>query len=149
MPPPGLKVPQRRTFFYLIAETGIQQGSDSFEISNRDFDVQKGNPFAPLHPVVQFFWDEVESWSDEQRALLLLWCTGSSRPPARGFDRLLGRDGRERKFTITSAPLARAAYPRAHTCFNRVDLPLFGSREDLARAFDVALAAEHAAFSMD
>ena len=70
-------------------------------------------------------------------------------PPARGFDRLLGRDGRERKFTITSAPLARAAYPRAHTCFNRVDLPLFGSREDLARAFDVALAAEHAAFSMD
>ena len=40
-----------------------------------DFDVQKGNPFAPLHPVVQFFWDEVESWSDEQRALLLLWCT--------------------------------------------------------------------------
>ena len=40
-------------------------------------------------------------------------------------------------------------YPRAHTCFNRVDLPLFGSREDLARAFDVALAAEHAAFSMD
>jgi hypothetical protein len=28
-----------------------------------DFDVQKGNPFAPLHPVVQFFWDEVESWS--------------------------------------------------------------------------------------
>ena len=47
-----------------------------------DFDVQRGNPFAPLHPVVQFFWDEVESWSDEQRALLLLWCTGSSRPPA-------------------------------------------------------------------
>ena len=114
-----------------------------------DFDVQKGNPFAPLHPVVQFFWDEVESWSDEQRALLLLWCTGSSRPPARGFEKLLGRDGRERKFTITSAPLSRAAYPRAHTCFNRVDLPLFGSREDLARAFDVALAAEHAAFSMD
>ena len=99
--------------------------------------------------MVQFFWEEVESWSDEQRALLLLWCTGSSRPPARGFDRLLGRDGRERKFTITSAPLSRAAYPRAHTCFNRVDLPLFGSREDLARAFDVALAAEHAAFSMD
>ena len=61
----------------------------------------------------------------------------------------MGRDGRERKFTITSAPLARAAYPRAHTYFNRVDLPLFGSREDLARAFDVALAAEHAAFSMD
>ena len=40
-----------------------------------EFDIQKGNPFAPLHPVVQYFWAEVESWSDEQRALLLLWCT--------------------------------------------------------------------------
>ena len=35
-----------------------------------DFDVQKGNPFAPLHPVVQYFWAEVESWSVETRESL-------------------------------------------------------------------------------
>ena len=99
--------------------------------------------------MVQFFWDEVESWSDEQRALLLLWCTGSSRPPARGFERLLGRDGRERKFTITSARLARAAYPRAHTCFNRVDLPLYASYAELAAGLRVVLAMEATGFTMD
>ena len=114
-----------------------------------DFDVQRGNPFAPLHPVVQFFWDEVESWSDEQRALLLLWCTGSSRPPARGFERLLGRDGRERKFTITSAPLARAAYPRAHTCFNRIDVPLYRTKEELVAGFEFVLELGDQTFTMD
>lgn len=92
-----------------------------------ELDVQRGNPFAPLHPVAQYFWTEVEGWSDAKRALLLLWCTGSSRPPARGFDMLAGRDGRARAFTLTSAPLARAAYPRART---RASAPIARSITD-------------------
>ena len=52
--------------------------------------------------------------------------------------------------TLTSVELAQCAYPRSHTCFNRIDLPLFESREALAAAFDVALDAANATgFSMD
>ena len=102
------------------------------------------------HPVAAMFWAEVESWDPERRAQLLQWCTGTSRVPVNGFEHLQGRDGVARRFTLTSVELASAVYPRAHTCFNRIDLPLFADRSALATAFDVALDAEHvAAFSMD
>ena len=55
-----------------------------------------------------------------------------------------------RPFTLTSVELAQCAYPRAHTCFNRIDLPLFNCQRDLIDAFAVALDPRHAeAFSMD
>ena len=30
-----------------------------------------------------------------------------------------------RKFTITSVKLKDSVYPKAHTCFNRIELPLY------------------------
>jgi len=101
------------------------------------------------HPTVAAFWDEVAAWDNDRRALLLLWCTGSSQVPAQGFRYLQGRDGALRAFTITSVELSEAVFPRSHTCFNRIDLPLFGSRAEVRAALDVALADEHAGFSMD
>jgi len=74
--------------------------------------------FADLgddHPVVDFFWDVVAAFSNEQRAKLLQWCTGSSKVPVQGFDYLQGRDGVTRCFTLTSVELSQAVYPRAHT----------------------------------
>ena len=85
----------------------------------------------------------------ERRALLVLWCTGSSQVPAQGFKYLQGRDGALRAFTLTSVPLDTAIFPRAHTCFNRIDLPLFTTQQELATAFDVALAPGNQDFSMD
>ena len=105
---------------------------------------------GPDHPTVKLFWDEVEHRMDrERRALLVLWCTGSSQVPAQGFKYLQGRDGALRAFTLTSVPLDTAIFPRAHTCFNRIDLPLFTTRQELATAFDVALAPGNQDFSMD
>jgi hypothetical protein len=97
--------------------------------------------------VVQMFWAEVEGWPVEKRARLLQWCTGSTRVPVGGFDQLLGRDGAVKRFTLTSVSLDQAVYPRAHTCFNRIDLPLFTDRTALSEAFDVALRTDE--YSMD
>ena len=98
--------------------------------------------FAALgeqHPVVQFFWDVVGKWDNQRRARLLQWCTGSSKVPVQGFDHLQGRDGVTRKFTLTSIDLSQAIYPRAHTCFNRIDLPLYTTKADLRKALDFVL----------
>ena len=97
--------------------------------------------------VVEMFWAEVEGWPVEKRARLLQWCTGSTRVPVGGFDQLLGRDGAVKRFTLTSVGLDQAVYPRAHTCFNRIDLPLFTDRTALSEAFDVALRTDE--YSMD
>ena len=103
------------------------------------------------HPVVHFFWDVVASWDNEKRAKLLQWCTGSSKVPVQGFDSLQGRDGTTRRFTLTSLELSQAIYPRAHTCFNRIDLPLYKTKDDLKEALDFVLtnAIAHDVFSIE
>ena len=81
----------------------------------------------------------VASLGAAKKAELLKWATGSARCPLGGFAKLHGRDGVLRPFTLTSAELAQCAYPRAATCFNRIDLPLFANQRDLVAAFDAAL----------
>ena len=102
------------------------------------------------HPVCAAFWKVVDRWDDEQRARLLQWATGSSRLPVGGFRNLQQRDGVSRCFTLTSLPLATAAYPRSHTCFNRIDLPLYDRPAvDMPRALEFVITHATAEFTMD
>ena len=55
-----------------------------------------------------------------------------------------------RCFTLTSLPLATAAYPRSHTCFNRIDLPLYDRPAvDMPRALEFVITHATAEFTMD
>ena len=89
---------------------------------------------TPKHAVVEWYWSYVSSLGAAKKAELLKWATGSARCPLGGFAKLHGRDGVLRPFTLTSVELAQCAYPRAHTCFNRIDLPLFANQRDLVAA---------------
>ncbi|KAJ8599795.1 hypothetical protein CTAYLR_004017, partial [Chrysophaeum taylorii] len=103
------------------------------------------------HPIVRHFWDILETWDNDKKARLLRWATGASSLPAQGFDYLQGRDGIIRHFALTSVPLDRAIYPRAHTCFNRIDLPLYKSKAELEAALDFVLSSDElqCVFTMD
>jgi len=105
------------------------------------------------HPVVRFFWEIVSSWPNEKKAQLLQWCTGTASVPVQGFEYLQGRDGVIRKFQLTSIGIDQAIYPRAHTCFNRIDLPLFDLKSELEDALDFVILTNSdeaiAGFSMD
>lgn len=84
--------------------------------------------------VVRWFWEVVTSFSDEERARLLQFATGSTRVPVEGFKALTSASGFVHPFTLQvvnrgQPPLGLC--PRAHTCFNRVDLPLYESKEEL------------------
>ncbi|CAH1154742.1 unnamed protein product [Phaedon cochleariae] len=76
-------------------------------------------------PVVQWFWQAVESYSEEMRARLLQFVTGSSRVPLQGFKALQGSTGAAgpRLFTIHCVDVPPQNLPKAHTCFNRIDIP--------------------------
>ncbi|TKA56149.1 hypothetical protein B0A53_01439 [Rhodotorula sp. CCFEE 5036] len=85
--------------------------------------------FTATDPVVQWFWETVKSWPVETKSRLLQFVTGSSRLPVNGFRDLQGSDG-PRRFTIEKATGGeRGALPKSHTCFNRIDLPVYGSAE--------------------
>ncbi|XP_055533569.1 E3 ubiquitin-protein ligase SMURF1 [Wyeomyia smithii] len=85
---------------------------------------------TPETPQIIWFWQIVESYSPEMRAQLLQFVTGSCRVPLQGFRDLQGSTGAvgPRLFTIhltADAPLQNL--PKAHTCFNRIDLPMYDS----------------------
>ncbi|XP_030388447.1 E3 ubiquitin-protein ligase Smurf1 [Scaptodrosophila lebanonensis] len=83
---------------------------------------------------VLWFWQVVESYTSEMRARLLQFVTGSSRVPLQGFRALQGSTGAvgPRLFTIhLTADVPTQNLPKAHTCFNRIDLPPYESYQQL------------------
>uniref|UniRef100_A0A673Z6B0 E3 ubiquitin-protein ligase n=1 Tax=Salmo trutta TaxID=8032 RepID=A0A673Z6B0_SALTR len=87
------------------------------------------NGYCPNHPVIQWFWKAVLLMDAEKRIRLLQFVTGTSRVPMNGFAELYGSNGPQ-LFTIEQWGTADKL-PRAHTCFNRLDLPTYESFDDL------------------
>ena len=85
--------------------------------------------YHPNHIVIQWFWRVVLSFNNEMRARLLQFVTGTSRVPMNGFKELYGSNGPQ-PFTIEKWGNPNS-YPRAHTCFNRLDLPPYESYQQL------------------
>ncbi|XP_015272369.1 PREDICTED: E3 ubiquitin-protein ligase NEDD4-like isoform X4 [Gekko japonicus] len=87
------------------------------------------NGYCPNHPVIQWFWKAVLLMDAEKRIRLLQFVTGTSRVPMNGFAELYGSNGPQ-LFTIEQWG-SPEKLPRAHTCFNRLDLPPYDSFEEL------------------
>ncbi|KAK5661659.1 hypothetical protein OQA88_9759 [Cercophora sp. LCS_1] len=87
--------------------------------------------------VIQFFWQTIRSWDGEQKSRLLQFATGTSRIPVNGFKDLQGSDG-PRRFTIEKAGDI-TNLPKAHTCFNRLDLPPYKTLEMLQQKLTIAV----------
>lgn len=101
------------------------------------------------HKVVQWFWYLVEfDFDDEQRARLLQFCTGSSRVPLAGFQALRAQPEKDKPkpFSILILDVNNfdkdsfgERLPKAHTCFNRLDLPDYESYSKLKEKMDYCL----------
>uniref|UniRef100_A0A4W4DWZ4 E3 ubiquitin-protein ligase n=1 Tax=Electrophorus electricus TaxID=8005 RepID=A0A4W4DWZ4_ELEEL len=95
------------------------------------------NGYAANQPVIQWFWKTVLLMDAEKRIRLLQFVTGTSRVPMNGFAELYGSNGPQ-LFTIEQWG-TRDKLPRAHTCFNRLDLPPYESFEDLREKLHMAI----------
>ena len=85
--------------------------------------------YHPNHIVIQWFWRVVLSFNNEMRSRLLQFVTGTSRVPMNGFKELYGSNGPQ-PFTIEKWGSPNN-FPRAHTCFNRLDLPPYENYQQL------------------
>jgi len=101
------------------------------------------------HPTVEWFWETLEEFNDEMKARLLLFVTGTSGVPSRGFGVLQSNDGNIRNFTIHGVSAEIWFYPRAHTCFNRIDLPLYGSKVQLQERLKLAVTMSATGFDIE
>mmetsp|Transcript_28732 Transcript_28732/g.58997 ORF Transcript_28732/g.58997 Transcript_28732/m.58997 type:complete len:853 (-) Transcript_28732:12-2570(-) len=98
----------------------------------------------------KWFWDIVRNEFDQEtRARLLQFVTGTSGVPSRGFSVLQGNDGNIRQFCINGVSKDFTLYPKAHTCFNRIDLPVYSSKDELREKLTVAVATSATGFDIE
>ncbi|KAK1293151.1 E3 ubiquitin-protein ligase UPL2 [Acorus calamus] len=94
--------------------------------------------YSPASPVIQWFWEVVQGFSEEDKARLLQFVTGTSKVPLEGFSALQGISGSQ-KFQIHKAYGSPDHLPSAHTCFNQLDLPEYPSKEQLEERLLLAI----------
>jgi E3 ubiquitin-protein ligase HUWE1 len=90
-----------------------------------------GESYAEL---IGWFWQMVEEMSQEDRAKLLHFATGSSRLPSNGFA------GLEPGFNITVELGEQDHLPQSHTCGNQLVLPAYSSKEMLVEKMRISIA---------
>ncbi|RYY84697.1 hypothetical protein EON63_08700, partial [archaeon] len=98
--------------------------------------------------VVKWFWEVVGSYEQEQKAKLLQFVTGTSGVPIQGFGFLQGNDGSIRRFTLHGDKNVKV-FPRAHTCFNRIDMPLYKTKADMQKYLTMAISMESTGFGIE
>jgi len=101
------------------------------------------------HHVCMWFWEIVREMNEELRARLLQYVTGTAGVPSKGFSELQGSDGDIRKFSIHGIELKHCLYPRAHTCFNRIDLPIYESKDDLKEKLEFVISLVSTGFDLE
>ena len=101
--------------------------------------------------VIINFWDIISNLSQEDLSNFLLFCTGSSRVPIGGFKSLESNRGQISKFEIVKTEYyeGKKNFLRAHTCFNRLDLPNFPDKNSLNEAIKFALENEVLGFGIE
>mmetsp|Transcript_27729 Transcript_27729/g.42441 ORF Transcript_27729/g.42441 Transcript_27729/m.42441 type:complete len:755 (+) Transcript_27729:242-2506(+) len=102
------------------------------------------------HQVCHWFWDVVTNdFDSEMKARLLQFVTGTSGVPSRGFAVLQGNDANIKKFTVHGVSNKQYHYPRAHTCFNRIDLPDYKSKKQLEERLRQAIVMSAQGFDIE
>ncbi|DAZ98341.1 TPA: hypothetical protein N0F65_007148 [Lagenidium giganteum] len=102
--------------------------------------------------VLEWFWEILAAFTPEERARLLQFATGTSRVPVQGFKALTSSDGRVRRFTVQFVPRGpppTGLMPKGHTCFNRIDLPLYHSMEELMNYLTLVINMEITGFWLE
>jgi hypothetical protein len=93
-------------------------------------------PYNNGHYIILWFWEILSQLSQKELSNLLMFSTGSSRVPLGGFASLESNRGSNAKFTFECIPYVpnKKNYIKAHTCFNRLDIPLFNDKNELKEA---------------
>ena len=100
-----------------------------------NFTLYKG-AYNKDHIVIKWFWEILAEFTQKELSNLLLFATGASRVPLGGFEVLESNGGTIYQFTIEYINYDKfhKNFIKAHTCFNRIDLPCYPTKQELEEA---------------
>lgn len=85
------------------------------------------SPYHKNHPVIVMLFNVLSNWERDNLGKFLLFLTGSSQVPVNGF-----KDYKDIGKPIKIQPIVDPnSYPRSHTCFNTLDLPLYDDEDEM------------------
>ena len=87
--------------------------------------------FTATDQAVRWFWEVLDELSLDERRALLAFATGCDRAPIGGLEKL--------KFVLQRSGPDSLALPTAHTCFNMLSMPAYGSRGKLRDRLSIAI----------
>ena len=143
---PFIKIIRDTIYSYIPKNVLTNFTSDEFELllNGRPYiDVEEWRlfteykePYNSNHYIIIWFWEIVSILSQKELSNLLLFSTGSGRVPIGGFAVLESNRGNIAKFTIESINYQSGSknFIKAHTCFNRLDIPLYKNKNELEEA---------------
>ena len=116
----------------------------------RENTIYKGK-YSNKHKVINWFWEVLFCLNQDELSKFFQFCTGSSRVPIGGFSVLESNRGEVAKFCVQSVNFNSKGsnYIKAHTCFNRIDLPLFNNEKQLKEAINYVINNEILGFGID
>ena len=106
--------------------------------------------YAENEQLIKNFWEILYTFSQDDLSKLLQFVTGCSRVPIGGFKSLESNKGSLYKFTIQKIDYNKNKmnFCRAHTCFNKIDIPNFPNKVELLNAIKFAIENECLGFGM-
>ena len=109
------------------------------------------SPYNQNHKVIIWFWEILAKLSQKQLSNLLLFSTGASRVPLGGFAELQSSRGNISHFTIEYISYVpnKKNYIKAHTCFNKIDLPNYPNKTELEEAIQFVTEKEMWGFGIE
>ena len=139
----------RKSLYKLIPKTILEKlSSDELELIINgkpyiDIDEWKTyteyrEPYNKNSKVIIWFWEIMNTLNQNQLSNFLQFSTGSKRVPIKGFAELESNRGNISRFTIIKSNYVskNKNYIKAHTCFNRIELPNFPNKNLLKEAVE-------------
>lgn len=109
----------------------VLNGLPFIDLADWEYHTNYKGSYYKNHQVIKWFWQTMKELDQEQLAKFYQFCTGSTHPPVEGFRSLQSNRGELHKFNVESVKLTSGTGMKAHTCFNRLELPMYNSREQL------------------
>jgi hypothetical protein len=113
-------------------------GVKTIDISDWRLNTQYTNENVFNMHIIDWFWECICELDQQKLRKFLQFCTGWQSVPVGGFSNLRNNRQEPSPFTIKLTNL-KIGMIRAHTWFNRIELPLFSSKKEIEQALSFIL----------
>jgi len=87
--------------------------------------------YSAESPQIVWFWEILKTFDQENLAAVWFFASGMNRPGPGGF--------KDRPLTIVQIDDSEKSLPKSHTCFSKIDIPLYSTKELLMEKLVLAI----------